>query len=179
MQLGRNLKIFIFFAVIIGITIPFLAYNFQTQNPMVWEIKISGNVEAEIIIQYQEIVDGDFGMIENRYFYYINSWGTERSYYVTGPSLWQVLNQTGVLRENSTQFYFKCVDNWVTDPLSLSDIEANPDYVLLAFKIDGQILKPKSEGGDGPIRAAVDFNLTKPDSNSEYWAKYLNQIIII
>ncbi len=179
MKLGRNLKILIFFAVIIAITIPFLVYNFEVQNPMVWELKISGNVKQEVIIQYQQIENSSFGLIEDRNFYYLNSYGTVYNFSCTGASLWQILNQTGVLRENATMYYFSCYDNYRTDTLWLSDIEAHPDYVLIAFEINGEILKPKEQGGDGPLRATVDFHLTDPNPNSEYWAKYLNEIIII
>ena len=179
MRLSRNVKIFIFFAVIVGITIPFLTYNYETQNPIIWEVSIYGNVTEEVTIPYEALANGTYGLIEDRTFYYKNSFGTEEYHTVTGPSLWHVLNQTGVLRGNSTQVYFRSVDNYETGTLDIAEVEAHPEYAVLAFKYDGEILKPKSEGGDGPIRGVVDFNLTTPDTNTGYWAKYLNQIIII
>ncbi len=151
----------------------------MVQNPIVWEVRITGNVNFEVIIQYQEVVNSTYGVVDNRHFHYLNTWGTERDYYYTGASLWQILNQTGVLKGNSTQYYFSCYDNYVTEKLWLSDIEANPDYVLIAFKKGSEFLKPKSEGGEGPLRAIVDFNLTDPGPNSEYWAMYVNEIIIV
>jgi DMSO/TMAO reductase YedYZ molybdopterin-dependent catalytic subunit len=179
MKFSRNLKILTLFAAIIAVTIPFLFYNYSVQNPILWELKITGNVNQEITIQYQQIVNGTFGLVEDRPFFFKNSYGTEYWENYTGASLWQILNQTGVLPVNATQFYFRSVDNWVTNPLLLDDISAHPDFVLIAFKLGDEILLPKDQGGNGPLRAIVDYNLTKPNVNSEYWAKYVNTVIII
>lgn len=182
MKVGRNIKIFIFFSVIIGITIPLLLYNFEVQNPIVWELKISGNVDEEVIIQYQALINGTFGIISDKEFYFINSFGTELYFVFTGVSLWRILNQTGVLCENRSQiqFYFRAYDNYETGKLNLADLQAHPNDVIVAFKQKGVgYLRPKIEGGDGPLRAVVEYNLTKPYPNSQYWAKYLNEIIIL
>ncbi len=179
MKIGRNGKILIFFGAILAVTIPLIWYNFSVQNPIIWELKISGNVNQEVIIHYQQLVDGDYGMITDREFYFKNSFGTEDYYIFSGASLWQILNQTGVLRGNSSEFYFRCADNYETATLSLASIQANPQYVIIAFKQGDDYIKPKSEGGDGPLRAVVDYELTKPAPNSQYWAKYVNEVIII
>ncbi|MFX1294477.1 MAG: hypothetical protein ACFFD2_06445 [Promethearchaeota archaeon] len=179
MAIQRNLKILIFFTAIISVTIPLLVYNFMIRNPLIWELTIKGNVKQEVVIHYQQITDGEFKIIEDMEFYFINSYGTEESHIYSGPTLWQILNQTDILLENSTKYYFRCYDNYVTESLWLSDIEIHPEYVIIAFKEGDQFLKPKSEGGTGPLRAIVHFNLTNPNPNGEYWAKYLNEIIII
>ena len=177
--LYRNLAIVIVFGAIIASTIPFLIYNYQVQNPILWELKITGNVTHEVNVTYSQIVNGDYGLIENRPFYFINSYGTNFWQNYTGASLWQILNQTGVLPPNATKFYLQSVDNYVTGTLWLDNISANPDYVLIAFKLWNEVIQPKDQGGDGPLRAIVDYNLTKPEVNSQYWAKYVNTVIII
>ena len=179
MKLSRNVKIVILFAVIIGATIPFIIYNFQVQNPILWELKITGNVTQEINVTYSQIVNGNYGLIENRPFYFINSYGTNYWEIYTGASLWEILNQTGVLPANATKFYFRSVDNYETGTLWLDNISEHPDYALIAFKLGNQVLLPKDQGGDGPLRAIVDYNLTKPAVNSQFWAKYVNTVVII
>jgi DMSO/TMAO reductase YedYZ molybdopterin-dependent catalytic subunit len=177
MRLSRNLKIGLFFSIIIGITIPLIVYNFLTiENPSPWTVKIYGNVENEVYISYDDIVAGVYGLVENREFYFINSYGTEHYYNYTGVSVWYILNQTDVLTNTSSEIIFRAIDNYYTYEISLTEMAANPEYAILAFKRDGQILQPKESGGEGPLRAIVDYELTKPRVNSQYWAKYTNSI---
>jgi len=73
-------------------------------------------------------------------------------------------------------------------------IRIHPEMVIIVTHEDGQLLKPKELGGDGPLTAAVDFDCIKDDSevqqifednhqdfvhNSKFNVKYLDTIIVI
>jgi hypothetical protein len=177
--LYRNLAIAIVCVTVILALVPFILYNYKTQNPIVWGLLITGNVDHEVVIQYQGIVNGTYGIIEDRTFFWKNSYGTTGTDIYTGASLWQILNQTGIVRPNATKYYFRCFDNYNTNNLTLSDIQAHPEDVIIAFKRGDEFLQPMEKDGDGPLRAIVDYTLTSPNPNTEYWAKYVNTVIII
>jgi DMSO/TMAO reductase YedYZ molybdopterin-dependent catalytic subunit len=193
MRLNRNLKILIvssnivisiiITSFIIGIVIPFIVNNNSppddNQHPSYdWNISIYGNVNYEVNITYEDIVEGVYGVVENREFYFINSYGTEYYINYTGAPVWNILNQTGVLTNTSSKIVFYAIDNYYSYELSISDFAANPEYAILAFKKNGEFILPQQQGGYGPIRAIVDYEITKPRVNSQYWVKYTSSIQI-
>ena len=180
MKIGRNLKITIFFSVIIGFTIPLIAYNFITvENTSLWQIRIIGNVKQEISISYESIKGGAFGIVTNILYQWRNRVGTTGAEYFTGVSIWNILNYSGLLQPTATQIKFKSVDNYETDYILLSKLESFPDLAIIAYEENGQTLLPKYLGGDGPLKIALNLSLTEPDYNKDYWANYVNLFIIV
>jgi len=56
--------------------------------------------------------------------------------------------------------------------LSAEEI-AEPSNVYLTFERDGEILKSKKEGGNGPFQLVI-----RRDPFSQRWIKHVNEIIL-
>lgn len=179
MNLSRNIKITIFFIIITGITVPLIAYNFTIRNDVHWELLINGNVSKEIDISYQDLVDGKYGTVVNQTYQFLDIEGHRANYTYTGVSVWNILSETHVLNNNSTAIEFKSYDLYVTSPLNLTKIQEYPNLTIIAYKLNGKFLTTKEQGGDGPLRAIIDLSVTTPTYNSQYWAKYVNEIYVI
>ena len=174
----RYIYISLFFITIISFTIPLIIYNLNNSNPNLYSIKIEGNVSKEIVYSYEEIVDGSYGYVDNQEFNFLNQWGTRYSVNYTGVSLWALLTYQSIINPNSTRIYFKSYDSYNTENLTLSQVENNPNLVIIAFKKFNSVLKYTDDDG-GPLRAIVNLSVTEPDYNSKYWAKYVNTIVVV
>ena len=181
----RNLKIAIFFGLLIFAATGLLIYN-VINNPdavkkpsyLDWTLTIKGNVKNEIDIPYTQIVNGTYYTIENAKFHIMNNFGREWDTYYTGISLWDLLNKTNILNENSSYAIFKAIDGYVSTKVDLSTIRQHKDEIIIAYKENGEILKLKDDGGDGPLHLILNFSVTDPNPNTPYNVKYLNEIEI-
>lgn len=174
----RILLITLFFLILVSIPIPLIIYNLMTRNPDLYVIRLEGNVSEVITFSYEDIVDGTYGIIDDQEFEFLNQYGTRYTVTYTGVSVWALLDYAQVHYPNSTGLYFKSYDNFVTELLSLEDIKTYSELIIIAFKIGNKVLKYTDEDG-GPMRSIVNLSVTEPEYNSQYWAKYVNTIIVI
>jgi len=190
MRFSRNLKISIFFGIIIGFTVPLIGYNFMlleqegnqiyVWNPIDWNLKIRGNVKYEATIPYQALINGTYGTIANQTFHFLNSYGTYYLTNYTGVSVWRLLSDLNILNEGATGIWFKSVDLYETPGIPLSKVEEFPNLTIVAYKVNNINLTTRERGGTGPIRSIVNLSITEPteEGNGMYWAKYLTTIMV-
>ena len=177
----RYVLISLFFLSLIGFTIPLIIYNLNQRNPDPLVIIISGNVSHEVSYTYDEIVVGEYGLVENKQFTFLNQYNTRYEVNYTGVSVWTLLSYTEILNSNATTIYFKSWDSYTTATLNLTDVEQNSENIIIAFKQGDRFLTNSSDDG-GPFRAIVDLSVTEafdpPTYCSQFWAKYVNEIIV-
>ncbi|MBD3353341.1 MAG: molybdopterin-dependent oxidoreductase [Candidatus Lokiarchaeota archaeon] len=181
MEISRNQKIlFILLTAVIvtGISVPLILLNLNSLNNNSWTLTLKGEVSQEVSINLQDIYDETYGTAYTREFLYKNEYGTQYTNEYTGIRLWDIIQNTSIdIDTEADSFYFQGIDGWFSPIISLSDLENNPEMFIVCFKENGEFLKYKNEGGDGPLRAVVDFAITDPDPNAKYWSKYLAEII--
>lgn len=147
-------------------------------GPDGWTVTVTGEVDADAVVPVRALYNGTYDTI-TREFLFVNEWGTSYTVEFTGVRLRDVLHGSGVvLGAEASGLYFHAADGYSTPLISLQDILVNPDDAIIAFKQSGNWIKPKIEGGDGPVRAVLDHALTQPGANSVFWAKHVTQIII-
>ncbi|WP_371804206.1 hypothetical protein [Candidatus Lokiarchaeum ossiferum] len=159
-----------------------------------WCVRISGNVNYEMSVGISYLLNDSFARVENQEFQVLNSFETNYNKTLSGVVLWDILNQTGLLRGNSSLIQFQASDGYKSFKLPLRIIQNFPKMIIIVTHIDGKLIPPKENGGDGPLMAAVDYPSLINDSeveqifndnqqdfvyNSQYNVKYLNSIIII
>lgn len=159
-----------------------------------WCLKISGNVNYDMFVGISYLLNDSFARVENQEFQILNSFETKYNKTLSGVVLWDVLNQTGLLRDNSTLIRFQASDGYKSIELPLRIIQNFPEMIIIVTHIDGQLIPYKENGGDGPLMAGVDYPSIINDNeleqifsdsqqdfvyNSQYNVKYLDSIIII
>ena len=88
----------------------------------------------------------------------------------TGVLLADVFQSLNIDTQGKTQIIFKGADAYMV-PVSLNELEG--DNLYIAFKMDGEYLKPRSEKGFGPFQLVI-LN----DPFSLRWCKYLCEVEI-
>lgn len=182
MRLTRNLKIISFFGILILSCGSLIIYNYldhkETLNDY-WNLTITGAVEEDIVISYEDLIGGQLFTIHyDVSFHLLNNYPREWDITVSGVTVEDILNYIGdKILPTASAIYFKGSDEYCTPEIPLTYISGT--NVMVIFEENGEILKPKTEGGNGPLRSIVDFSFTDPDPNSIYWVKYLNQIVIV
>jgi hypothetical protein len=177
-KIRRNLLISLFFLVLIIFPIPLIVYNVINSNPELYSIRIEGNVSEVTTYSYDQIVEGSFGLVENQNFVFLNQYDSQYNRVYTGVSVWSLLTYITIMYPNSTGISFKSYDSYVTETLTLEQININPELVIIAFKIDDRALKYNDNDG-GPLRSIVDLSVTDPVYCSKYWVKHVNTIVVI
>ena len=159
-----------------------------------WCVNLTGNVNYEMSIGISYLLNDTFDRIENREFQILNRVETQYNKTMSGVILWDILNQTDFLRDNSTLLRFQASDGYRSFEIPIRIIKEFPEMVIIVTHIDGQRINLKENGGDGPLMGGVDYPCITNDPeleqifsdrqqdfvyNSQYNVKYLDTIIII
>jgi len=88
----------------------------------------------------------------------------------TGVLLADVLQALNIDTKGKTQILFKGADAYMTG-VSLSELDG--DNLYIAYAMDGEYLKPRSEKGFGPFQLVI-----LKDPFSQRWCKYLCEVEI-
>lgn len=86
----------------------------------------------------------------------------------TGILLANLFKQLDIDISNSRQIVVKAIDGYVS---TLTVEELQRGRVYIAFQMDGEDLKPRNEGGNGPYQLVI-LN----DPYSQRWCKYVYQV---
>lgn len=86
----------------------------------------------------------------------------------TGVTLWSLLQRAGVPSNASSVGVFGS-DGYQAD-LTIKEIENN-SQIIMAYKENGQFMKPESQGGYGPLRLIVGT-----DTYAERWVYWVVEI---
>lgn len=89
----------------------------------------------------------------------------------SGVLLSGLLDQLGVDWTDKKQIIVKAVDGYVT-ALSPAEFNGN-NNIYIAYAMNGEDLKPRSQGGDGPYQLVIPR-----DPFSQRWCKYVTEIEI-
>ncbi|MHA1720283.1 MAG: hypothetical protein ACTSWX_04935 [Promethearchaeota archaeon] len=157
-------------------------------------LRFTGNVIDEKFIGISYLLNGSFERVENAEFHVVNSVGTEYNITVSGVKLWDILKIFNLLGDDAKYIRFQSIDGYITYNFPIRLIRNNPELVLIVTHEDGQLLKPKEKGGDGPLKVAIDYDCIKDDPemqrifeenhqdfvhNSKFNVKNLDTIIVI
>ena len=157
-------------------------------------LRITGNVSNEKFIGISYLLNESFTRVENVEFNVVNAMGNEEIRNISGVILLDILKLYSLLGDDAEYIRFQSMDGYTTFNFPIRLIRNHPEMVIIVTHEDGQLLKPKELGGDGPLAAAVDFDSIKDDSevqqifedynqdfvhNSKYNVKYLDTIIVI
>lgn len=183
----RNAGILLSVVGVGAVVVPLLVYNYtqlQERNTNPWNVFIFGSgTTGNVTISYDELRSGKYQILHEGKFDILNRLDYSYTYSYTGVVLWDLLEQSGVVAPNATEFRFWAEDNYRCEPLPLSLAESYPTEVILAWEEDNKILKPRRKGGDGPLRSVVNLTISQlldpPTYNSQFWVKYTNAIEII
>ena len=158
-----------------------------------WVIRIYGNVKREYYIGLSFLENSSLFNYTTRHFYMVNQYGTEWNRDFSGADLEMIFNQTDCLSNDSKSLRFLADDGYSSFELPVRLIVENPGNVLLARKENDVLLKPKTDGGDGPIKSVVSFEIIENDAeiteiyadkgqdviyNSQYAVKYCSELFI-
>jgi len=70
------------------------------------------------------------------------------------------------------------IDNYPHPLLTLNDVLTHPD-IIIAYKKNGEYLKPRTEGGNGPYRLIIPLGAIEDHGfNGQYCMKYVVEINI-
>lgn len=86
----------------------------------------------------------------------------------TGVTLWSLLQRAGIATNASSVAVFAS-DGYQAD-LTIKEIENN-SQIIMAYKQNGEYMKPKSEGGDGPLRLIVGT-----DTYAQRWVYWVVEL---
>lgn len=88
-----------------------------------------------------------------------------------GVELRVVLEEQGIDTTDATGFIFAGYDRYYS-PLTLKEVE-KPGFIYVCLKMDGEVLKPQSEGGMGPF-----LMVTRDTPFAQRWCKYVESVEI-
>lgn len=88
-----------------------------------------------------------------------------------GVELRLLLEAKEIETADATGFVFNGYDRYYS-PLSLKEVE-RPEFIYVCLKMDGEILKPQSEGGMGPF-----LMVTRDTPFAQRWCKYVEAVDI-
>jgi len=170
---SRKKKIIIASVIFFSILISLFAYNWLAFQGEFDEcddpndcIRIYGNVINEKFVSGSEIQNNVlFTYVESQEYDMLNSWGTEYSKTVSGVSLNSIFERLSIIPINATYIQFEAVDNFKSFKLPIEVVRNFPNQVLLINKEYGRILKPKSDGGEGPIKGFVSLPALQNNQN--------------
>lgn len=182
MRLTRNVKIVSFFGILIISCASLIVYNYIQHKETIndyWNLTITGAIEEDVVISYESLIGGELFTIYNDIpFHMLNNFPKEWDITVAGVIVEDILNYVSdKILPSATGIYFKAADEYYTPTIPLTFITGT--NVMVIYKENGEVLKSKTEGGDGPLRGIVNFSFTDPEPNSIFYAKYLNQIVIV
>ena len=86
----------------------------------------------------------------------------------TGVSLWSLLEQCNV-SESASIVYVQAIDGYGAS-LTIEEAKQNTQ-ILLCYQKNGEFLKPRSEGGAGPIRLMI--------ASDEYAQRWVKNVAVI
>lgn len=87
----------------------------------------------------------------------------------TGVLLKEIIEKVGMDIEDKKQMVVKALDGYVV-ALKISEV-IDEDNVYLAYKLDGQPLRSKEQGGSGPYQLII-----RKDQFSQRWCKFVVEI---
>ncbi len=153
-------------------------------NTDVWNLKIYGSGVTEVtLIPYSDITSGKYRSVQDAKFAILNQYNYNYTYYYSGASIWDILEDNGIVEPSATKMRFIASDNYRSEFIPLSLVRNNPDLAIIGYEENGHILEEQSKGGDGPLRSMVNLSVTQqmipPTYNSQFWVKYVNGIEVI
>ncbi len=161
-----------------------IVYNLTTVNTDVWNLKIYGSgTTDEILVPYSDIVSDKYLSVQDGEFVILNKFNFTYTFFYSGASIWDILEDNGVVAGYATQLRFVASDNYKSEFIPLSLVRDNPNLVIIGYEENGKILEEQSKGGTGPLRSMVNLSVTiqmsPPTYNSQFWVKYVNGIEVI
>ena len=91
-------------------------------------------------------------------FYVLNSWSNNYTVDLIGVQIWDILTKLNLLNDNSTHIIFESSDGYRSPSFPISIMKNNPSCALLITHENGELIKSKSAGGDGPIISAISYD---------------------
>ena len=189
------LSIFMFFTIMALL----LTHNFSNESfsdipDDDYYIKIYGNTKETVYIGYANLTNERFERESQNDFYVYNRYKNDYTVDIIGVQIWDILMSLNLLNDNSSHLIFESSDGYKSPSFPLLIMENNPHCALLIIMENGNILRNKSAGGDGPIISAVSYDEVYENSdvlnifqeelhqdfvyNSAYKVKYLVAIQI-
>ncbi|MCP4763985.1 MAG: hypothetical protein GY870_19590 [archaeon] len=193
----RNIKIMASIIIFISIVGILFVYNWSLIPKNDCEsdcIVIYGNVSEEWSISVSSLRGIFYNREENMEFNMLNSYSTEWTILVSGVQLWDIFEKLDIINDNAEFIKFVASDGYFSPKLPIAIIRDNPESVILATHEDGELIKNKTQGGDGPIIPIVELDVVQNNEtviqifeeinedfvhNSKYKVKYLSRIEII
>ncbi len=86
-----------------------------------------------------------------------------------GVEVSKLFEELNIETEGKEQILFRAADGYVS-ALSLDEV-LTKDNTYIAYKMNGEQLKTKSQGGNGPFQLII-----KKDPFSQRWCKYLQEV---
>jgi DMSO/TMAO reductase YedYZ molybdopterin-dependent catalytic subunit len=167
---GIILAIIIANIVLIGTAVTLYYTVFKNDDPIIDKtIKITGLVEQEITLN---LTDLELLPSINQRYIILGNPNIDANY--TGVSLEYLVTVIANITENNL-IRVHAIDK-LARTFTLDEIQAHPGFII-AYKKDGEYLKPMSEGGNGPFRLIVPS--TYNTYNGQFCVKYVNEIEII
>lgn len=87
----------------------------------------------------------------------------------TGVPLIKLLQSAEIEMKEEDQINVKSIDGY-TVALRVDEV-LDEENIYLSYKIDGELMKPREDGGDGPYQMII-----RKDQFSQRWAKYVVEI---
>ncbi len=133
-----------------------------------WFVRVSGMVENETDIHMEEF-RGSNTSVFSMALEGTGEDGKEHDY--RGVPLLELLVGQG-LHENATRVAVRAADGY-SRSFSISDLDGG---IILVHEKDGEELKGRSEGGDGPIRLIVSQEHTGT-FNAQFSVKWVSEVV--
>ncbi|MFX1294479.1 MAG: hypothetical protein ACFFD2_06455 [Promethearchaeota archaeon] len=186
MQLSKNLKILLIFCIILGSSLPLIAWGITTylttgEKETNWSITLFGTtIDENATILYQEIMNESlFIHIYNAPFNYCKSNGQSSWRNFSGIPIWNLIVYSNISygAANAIRFYdYQGQPSIVT--LDISIVQNNATMVIIAYAED-EVLFGGPPSGEGPLKSIVDCRLTYPIISCGYATKWLAGIEFI
>lgn len=87
----------------------------------------------------------------------------------TGVPLIKLLQSAEIEMKEEDQINVKSIDGYTV--ALRGDEVLDEENIYLSYKIDGELMKPREDGGDGPYQMII-----RKDQFSQRWAKYVVEI---
>lgn len=166
--------------ILLGIDPSYVSRNLLGPDEGEVIVTITGSgVKEDLELTMKDIKSDKYTQVNDREFYIEKDeslGGEPLTVICSGPTLWSILQEEGILKSSASTFTFYGADGYSSQdgPLPLSAAEDHEKDVILAYEEDGH---PLFE--DGPIRSVCDQSVM-PDERpaSRYWIKNLVKIEI-
>ena len=164
-----------------------------------WCIKLYGDIDETIYVGLQYCLNDTYQTETDKEFFVKNSFDNDLTEKVTGVQLWDVIQKNKVDISNATVIVFYANDGYKSFALPIDIVKNHPSEVLIVTHEWGQKLKTKEDGGTGPLKIYVGYDVVVNDPavikifedtspkydpsvgvyNSAYVVKYCNAIEFI